>query len=563
MLRSLYRCLLRSHPPAFRKRFADEMLSIFDHCSGRRASLKLLVDCLLSLARQWALRPEFRNRAAPMPQRASDGVPSFSTLRPFRPHTGAMIHGLVLSMAVFCTTCFAIRYSWIHVLHIRIPEVEFDNPRSTQADSASVAKQVANKTTGPPYSAMKTQRRGAVAPTQTQETAIPTSASVFRHRKHKRAQEISKPGDFHPNAVSPLASSLSAERNTQPPNPQNAISATDRVVADDVTLDSAGRHRVIDAAIANLKQYYIHPDIAQRIADALRAHEKNGDDAAPTDGAGFAALLTRQMRDVSDDSHLDLFYSAHRLGERPAAENPEALARYRQAMQQDNCTFERVEVLPHNIGYLKLNSFPDVAVCRATATAALASLNHADALIFDLRDNRGGEPEMVALIAAYLFDHPEYWYNPRENTTQQSWTHSPVPGSSLADKPVYVLTSGRTYSGAEQFSYDLKMLKRATLVGETTGGGAHAGVWHRIDDHFGMGIPETRAINPFSKADWAEVGVEPDVKVKAADALETAEKLAERTLQKKWFGWPTVSPPHGVANPSTNRLANLFETLVL
>jgi len=163
----------------------------------------------------------------------------------------------------------------------------------------------------------------------------------------------------------------------------------------------------------------------------------------------------------------------------------------------------------------------------------MAQLNRADAIIFDLRDNRGGEPDTVAFIAAYLFDHPEYWYNPRESTTQQSWTRSPVPGSDLADKPVYVLTSARTYSGAEQFSYDLKMLKRATLVGETTGGGAHAGVWHRIDDHFGMGIPETRAINPFSKTDWAEIGVEPDVKVKAADALETAEKLAETKLRRK------------------------------
>src|SRR5580700_5943489 len=130
-------------------------------------------------------------------------------------------------------------------------------------------------------------------------------------------------------------------------------------------------------------------------------------------------------------------------------------------------------------------------------------------------------------------DHPEYLYNPRENTTEQSWTHSPVPGNTLADKPVYLLTSARTYSGAEQFSYDLKMLKRATLVGETTGGGAHSGVWHRIDDHFGMGIPETKAINPFSKTDWAEIGVEPDVKVNAADALVTAEKLAQGKLQKK------------------------------
>jgi C-terminal processing protease CtpA/Prc len=163
----------------------------------------------------------------------------------------------------------------------------------------------------------------------------------------------------------------------------------------------------------------------------------------------------------------------------------------------------------------------------------MASLNDADAIIFDLRDNTGGFPDMVSLIASYLFDHPEYMYSPRGAPTEDSWTRSPVAGNRLANKTVYVLTSYTTWSGAEQFSYDLKMLKRATLVGETTRGGAHAGAFHRIDDHFGMGIPKEKAINPFGKADWEGVGVEPDVKVKAGDALETAKKLAESKLQTK------------------------------
>jgi len=140
---------------------------------------------------------------------------------------------------------------------------------------------------------------------------------------------------------------------------------------------------------------------------------------------------------------------------------------------------------------------------------------------------------MVSLIASYLFNHPEYWYNPRESPTPQSWTRSPVAGNELADKPVYVLTSASTLSGAEQFCFDLKMLKRATLVGQTTGGSAHAGVFHRIDDHFGMGIPELRAINPFAKNDWEGVGVEPDVKVSPGEALETAARLAESQVWKR------------------------------
>jgi C-terminal processing protease CtpA/Prc len=172
-------------------------------------------------------------------------------------------------------------------------------------------------------------------------------------------------------------------------------------------------------------------------------------------------------------------------------------------------------------------------MCGSTAKAAMASLDGVAAIIFDLRDNRGGYPSMVMLIAAYLFDHPEYMYNPRENTTARSWTRSPVPRNRLANKPVYVLTSARTFSGAEHFSYNLKMLKRATLVGETTAGATDVGTFHRIDDHVGMGIRETRTINPYSEPDWAVVGVQPDVKAKAADALETAERLAKDRLKSK------------------------------
>jgi Peptidase family S41/N-terminal domain of Peptidase_S41 in eukaryotic IRBP len=297
--------------------------------------------------------------------------------------------------------------------------------------------------------------------------------------------------------------------------------------------DAPERKRLMSAVIDNLKKHYVDPEVARKTADALLAHEKNGDDDKVTDRGAFADLLTKQLREVSHDMHLEVVYSREPLPDLRPEPTAEDLARYRKALEQDNCTFKKVEILPHNIGYLKLNAFPDPSVCRATATAAMASLNHADAIIFDLRDNRGGYSSMVSLISAYLFDHPEYMYDPRESPTQQSWTLSPVAGNRLADKPVYVLTSGSTISAAEQFCYDLKMLTRVTLVGETTRGSAHAGVFHRIDDHFGMGIPEARAINPFSKTDWEGTGVEPDVKVKAAEALETAEKLVESRLQRK------------------------------
>ena len=162
----------------------------------------------------------------------------------------------------------------------------------------------------------------------------------------------------------------------------------------------------------------------------------------------------------------------------------------------------------------------------------MAAVNRAEAVIFDLRDNRGGYPNMVVFLGSYLFDRPEYMFNPRDAVTKETWTRSPVGGSRLVDKPVYILTSSRTYSAAEQFSFDLKMLRRATIVGETTGGATHMNILHNLDDHFAVGIPEHRPVNPYSERDWAVTGVEPDVKVPAADALDAAERLAKRMLQR-------------------------------
>ena len=549
MLRPLYRCVLGLHPSGFRRRFADEMISIFDHSVGKPAALRLLVDGLGSLARQWALRPEFWHELSPAQQPAADGIPSFYTLDPFRPRAGAVIQGLVLSTALFCLTCFAIRYGWIHILHLHIPAVQFDSPRSMQPRAGAGARATLERATVPPRwqdktpIALSTASHSAPAGVAMENRAVQTSATpaseTLGYASQKRSGRSPERLSTTPVPQSPGQPYVGTHvHQPQAPQPkaQGATSTMINAGVENVKLDAAERKRVIEGAIANLTKYYIYPDIAQKMADALLAHEKRGDDDAATDGEVFADLLTRQMRDVSHDRSVMMVCSTVTEPENPPAPSLEDISRYRKEMEENNCGFEKVKILPHNIGYLKFNEFPDASICRTTVAAAMASLNHADAIIFDLRDNPGGYANMVALIATYLFDHPTHlndFYNRSEHSTEQSWTHPPVPGNRLADKPAFVLTSRSTFSAAEGFSYDLKMLKRATLVGETTSGRGHIGMGHRIDDHFTIRVPGIRVVNPISKNNWEGTGVEPDVKVKAADALKTAEKLAEERLQKK------------------------------
>lgn len=551
MLRSVYRCLLRLHPPVFRQRFAEEMLSIFDQAQRKRATVGLLVDGFLSLTRQWALRPEFwrDTSPAPMQQTASDGIPSFYTLDPFRPRTAAVIHGLVLSAAIFCMTCFAIRYSGIHILHVHIPHVEFEAPSAvepgvptpTMPEEPGTQPHWENRTADDAVGSSRVaSHKEARAPNPTAQLSQKEARAATPAPSGRASNVLLQPvpqmyaaqkGAARPAGLVGFVSRENARAQSEPRQQELSGAIAPAEVAN---LDAAERRRVIDGAVAYLTRYYVDAKVAQKMAAALRAHERNGDDDGATDGPAFADLVTLQMQDVSHDNYVVMLYGSSIAPETPGIPTAADIAAYRKEMERTNCGFEIVRLLPHNIGYLKFNSFADAAICGPTAAAAMAKLNGADAIIFDLRDNPGGYANMVALIATYLFDRPTHlndFYNRAESSTEQSWTLPPVPGSRLADKPALVLTSHRTFSAAEAFSYDLKMLKRVTLVGERTSGRGHMGIEHRIDDHFTIRIPGIKVINPISKSNWEGTGVEPDVRVNATDALATAEKLAEEKLR--------------------------------
>jgi Peptidase family S41/N-terminal domain of Peptidase_S41 in eukaryotic IRBP len=292
------------------------------------------------------------------------------------------------------------------------------------------------------------------------------------------------------------------------------------------SVDDPERTSVIEGLARLLNEFYVFPDIARKVSANLVTQQKRGDYSGITDGEVLAVRLDDDLAALSGDKHLavDFFVKAMPPEGPPARprSDPRRLA-------ASNCGFETAEHFPPNIGYLKLNEFAEPEGCASTAIAAMTFLADSDALIIDLRDNHGGAPGMVAVICSYLFDastHLDDIYERKENATDQLWTLPYVPGKKFTEKPVFVLTSARTFSAAEEFSYDLQSLKRATVIGEATGGGAHTVAPHRIDDHFYIRVPFGRFINPITKTDWEGTGVEPDVRISALDALDEALKRA-------------------------------------
>jgi hypothetical protein len=315
----------------------------------------------------------------------------------------------------------------------------------------------------------------------------------------------------------------------------------------DMTVDAAARKEVIENLLKRLNDAYIFPDTAAKMERVVRERLDRGEYEKITSAKQFAEKLTADLQEVSRDKHLRVRYSHRPIPERAGDRRPpsaEEREQFRREMSRINYGFQKVERLPGNIGYVEFRGFLDPEGGAETVASVFNFLANTDALIFDLRQNGGGDPRMVALICSYLFG-PEpvhlnslHWRDGKGERVEEFWTHRDVAGKRYTGKDVYVLTSGRTFSGAEEFSYNLKNLKRATLVGETTGGGANPGGGNRLSAHFGAFIPTGRAVSPITKTNWEGTGVEPDVKVPADQALRTAQVMAlkkaiERTADEE------------------------------
>jgi hypothetical protein len=517
MSEKIYACLLRLYPARFRRVHGKEALQLFRDRyrdeTGFFRRLRLWLDILVDLAMSLPGQYAGMERALVMGTGAQIvGAPFFFILEEESLRPGALFSSFVFTLAAL---------SFATVLLNEAGTYRALQTGSTQSEFSSRNGWLTPNTSHSPSSARQPMQASvdAAGSLIASDEFFPPPIdylALTNVRAHRRevvfvyaTGDVSMPSRSHPSQTGDTPSAAVAPcAGSSPLDPE--------------------RQRVIDTIISNLKHSYFDSAVAQQMAEVLATRQRCGDYEPATDDKTFAHLLTAQLRDVSHDMHLEILYS-------PAASEPSAeeFSRRLAALQKDNCSFKKVQIFPHNIGYVRLDAFLEPSVCGSTAVAAMTSLNNTDALIFDLRNNHGGTAEMVSLISSYLFDHPEYMFDPRRVPTPQSWTSSPVPGSKLASKPVFILTSPATISAAEQFTYDLKMLKRATIVGETTAGAAHAGVWHRIDDQFAMAIPENRAVNPYFQSDWEATGIRPDIAVPASAALQTALRKAWSQLQNQ------------------------------
>jgi len=334
--------------------------------------------------------------------------------------------------------------------------------------------------------------------------------------------------------------------------------------------DAAEKKTVIDALCRNLEQEYIFPDITEKYVRMLRDNLRSGKYDRIGQPQEFAASVTNDLMSVHRDLHLSVRFNPSRVkDERNRKElDEEAIKVQERRSRTSNYGFSEIKILPGNIGYLKLNEFSYDTGAREAAVGAMSFLSNADALVIDLRRNGGGSPEMVQFLCSYFLDNPRqhlnsFSYKDQDKLTQY-WTYTYLPGKRLDKTDLYLLTSEQTFSAAEEFAYNLKNLKRATVIGETTGGGAHDNKFVVLSDNFLMSLPFARAINPITKANWEEIGVEPDIKVHQNKALETALVMASNGLAeaekdpefKAYYRWH-----HDAYNASLNPVSIAEEAM--
>ncbi len=265
-------------------------------------------------------------------------------------------------------------------------------------------------------------------------------------------------------------------------------------------------------------------------------------------GGVLANSLLEDLRSVTNDQHLMIkFYPDGDAAKDYVAQDQNKDRDYKpdesslKRARIHNYGFKEVSILDMNIGYLKLDGFYDIRNSETTKTAAAAMefLSHTNGIIIDLSENSGGDSATLQFLISYFFKvEPPTHFNTfhfRDGNDHyiEERTLPFVPGQRKPKTPLYLITGKNTFSAGEAFAYALKHLGRATVIGQTTGGGAHAADFKVINEYFDMSIPMARAINPITKTNWEGIGVKPDVEIEPGKAKEYAHASLIKVAMKQ------------------------------
>ncbi len=288
--------------------------------------------------------------------------------------------------------------------------------------------------------------------------------------------------------------------------------------------DAGARRGVVEATATALIDNYVFPDVGARAAALIRANLKAGGYDG-LDRTAFAERLTTDLRSVTHDLHMRVSVAGQ--PPEPPSDGVETPA------PQGMFSFERADRLKGNVGYVRIDGFLPPELFRLGADPVMEKLAGTDALIIDMRFNHGGDPAAVSYLVSFFVDpavpvhvNDLIWRKPGTSEyNREVFSTGPTPVSYLG-KPVIVLTGKGTFSGGEEFSYDMQQLKRARLVGETTGGGANPGGTWPVGSDLVIFVPTGRAENPITKTSWEGGGVKPEVMTTADAAFAKGYALA-------------------------------------
>ena len=292
------------------------------------------------------------------------------------------------------------------------------------------------------------------------------------------------------------------------------------------------RNRVLHIVDSLLEANYVLPEKAGECAAAFRKLYTSGAYDSCADAMDFAEKVRVDLVKITHDRHTNFrVIQASDIGEKVESNLHHAVRYYRLRIKE-HTGFTKFEWINGRIGYLELRRFNSLSEAKELLGAAMKFLAGADAIIIDVRENGGGSGDY---LSSYFLPHPTqltgYYYRDG-NDLQEAWTSGKIEGKRMLEVPVFVLTSRKTFSAAESFAYDMKVRKRAIIIGDSTKGGAHDTGYFKIDDQFEMYLSVGRAINPVSHSNWEGIGVIPDVLVPASSALDTAIVLAGEAAER-------------------------------